>query len=283
MKRIAAAAIVLAALAIPAAARGDVVNTFSFQLKDVRSSGSYTVLFSWRSYDTSGLQPPPLVENYIRFPKGAVLRKEFLKKRFFCNVLAMREAQNPRVCRKSQIGKGRVSVDARRVKDENGVAYLPDPVPADVYVFLGKPRFKKAVASFVIMGIPDVKAPIVRDNPTIRDTKPVVYADLINDPTPDGRFQYKLVLPVGPIAGFDVSVAEGRVETKGLRYTKVQRRCVKKKRGRCVRRSVKRSKRFWFTKPTCPPSGKLPFESTYGSRGLPTQKVAIEIPCPDFG
>jgi hypothetical protein len=275
---------VLTVFAVPAAVRADVVNDFSFQLTNVKPSyDAYTVVFSWRSYDTSGQQPPPLVENFIRLPKGAVLRRQFLKKRYYCNILELRESQDPRTCRRSQVGKGRVSVDARRVLDENGVPYLPDPIPADVYLFLGKGKSKNAIASFVIMGIPDAKAPIVRDNPTIRDTKPVLQADFINDPTPDGRFQYKLVLPVGPINGFDVSVAEGRVVTKGLTQTKVKRRCLKHRRGRCVKRKVKRSKLFWFTKPTCPPSGKLPFESTYGYRGFPTQTVRLEIPCPAFG
>jgi hypothetical protein len=212
-----------------------------------------------------------------------VLRKEFLKKRFLCNVEELKFIRKPSTCRHAQIGRGRVQVDARRVVDENGVAYLQDLVPADIYLFLGKGKSKRAIASFVILGIPDASAPIVAANPNVRDTRAILQADLFNEPTPDGRFQYKLVLPVGPVSGFDISVAEVKVVTKGLTHTKVKRRCSKRRGGRCVKRKVKRTKLFWFTRPTCPPSGTLPFESVYGYRGFPTQTLQIAIPCPDFG
>ncbi len=89
------------------------------------------------------------------------------------------------------------------------------PIPADLEMFWTKPA-PGAVASFAIIGIPDERAPVVRDNPTVRETDPVVNVNFFNEPTPDGLYDYKVVLPTGPVNGISISVAEVKVTVTGL-------------------------------------------------------------------
>jgi hypothetical protein len=299
VKRLVAALTVLTVLVAVAVAQGEVVQQFSYQIKDIKTWGGYTVVFSSRSYDASGGIPAPLNENYQRLPKGAVVRKEFRNKRFYCDAkklvdqLRMNKPANVRfidflnrtlrgkkvppkssknlvaVCRFARIGSGSVLVDAR--------PFVEPPIPAGIELFWTKPD-KGAAATFAVVGIPDESAPIVRDNPTIRETRPVLNVSFYNDPTPDGLYQYKLVLPTGPIAGINISVEEVRVTVPGLTY--VKKTCARRKRGRCVKRKTKRL--FWFTQPTCPASGKLSFQAFYGYASIPDQTKTIEIPCPNF-
>ena len=64
----------------------------------------------------------------------------------------------------------------------------------------------------------------------MRETVPVIDANFYSEKTPDGLFDYKLVLPTGPINGIRISVAEVKVTTTGLTYTKKTKKCTKKRR-----------------------------------------------------
>ena len=298
MKRTAAALAVLVSLSAVAVAQGVVVQEFSFQVKDIKKWGAYTVVFSSRSYDPSGGIPAELDQNYLRLPKGATVPKVFRKKKYYCqakrlvdkvrlekgsgrftpylNKLLKGKKKQPRnsknfvrTCRFARIGTGRVLVDARPFEER--------PIPADLQMFWTKPA-RGAVAAFAIVGIPDETYPVVRDNPTVRETVPTINANFYSEPTPDGLYDYKLVLPTGPINGIRISVAEVNVTTTGITHKK--RVCKKKRRGRCVKRRTKRT--FWFTEPSCPPSGQLSFEAFYGYKTEPDQLKTITIPCPDF-
>jgi hypothetical protein len=302
LKKLVAAVAVLGSLCAVAVAQGVVVQDFSFQIKDVKSGGRFTVLFDSHSYDPNGGVPAPLNENYIRLPKGAEVRKQFKKSAFYCqtkklvdmvrmdkgngrftpymNNLLKGKATPPKnakslikSCRYARIGTGRVLVDAR--------PYADDPIPADLMMFWTKPD-PGAAATFAIVGIPDERAPIVANNPTIRETVPVINASFFNDPTPDGVYGYKLVLPTGPINGIQISVAEVHVTTTGLSLTKKKVTCKKHKRGKCVKKSVKKSNLFWFTQPPCPPTGQLSFQAFYGYASDPDETKTISIPCPKF-
>ena len=112
------------------------------------------------------------------------------------------------------------------------------------------------MAAFAIVGIPDERVPVVRDNPTVRETVPTVNANFYSEPTPDGLYDYKLVLPTGPINGIRISVAEVKVTITGLTLTKKTKKCTKKRRGKCVKRKTTTKRTFWFTEPPCPPSGQ---------------------------
>jgi hypothetical protein len=285
------------------------VQEFSFQLTGVKSDGRFTVVFTSRTFDTSGGIPPVVKENYLRLPAGAKLQPAILKKRYFCDgqqllktlqanpdpkysfikmvrnldllaaklkSAADRKARaNVLVCKRSLVGQGTVKVDARP---------LLDPlIPANIFLYFSKGTIPGALASFSILGVPDESDPVVRNNPTVRNTRVVVAANFINDPTPDGLYGYKLVLPSGPIGGINISIAEVNVTTKGLAITKKKTTCLKHRHGKCVKKKVKKTTLFWFTRPTCPQSGKLNFQAFYGyDDPTPDITKTVELPCPKF-
>jgi hypothetical protein len=313
LKRILLAVVALAAFVVPVSvATAEVSQEFSFQLKDIKRDGRFTVVFTSRTFDTTGGIPPVLRENYLRLPAGAKIPRDFLKRKYYCdgNRLLSTLQANPRnnvyfykrvenlnplistlkksrsasdrkalrnvkTCKKVLVGKGSVQVDARPL--------LNDLIPAKIYLFFGKGT-NGGVASFSIVGVPDENSPVVRNNATVRNTRVVVGANFFNDPTPDGRYGYRLQLPAGPIGGINISIAEVNVVTKGLTITKRKTTCQKRRGGRCVKRKVKKTNLFWFTRPKCPPSGKLNFSSFYGyDDPQPDITKTIELSCPNFG
>jgi hypothetical protein len=313
LKRILLALTALAALAIPVAiANAAVTQEFSFQLKDVKPDGRFTVVFTSRTFDTTGGIPPVLRENYLRLPAGAKIPRSFLKSKYYCdgnkllstlqanpqnNVLFFKRVENlsplistlkksksasdrkalknAEICKRVLVGKGNVQVDARPLINEL--------IPAKIYLFFGKGTQKGAVASFSILGVPDETSPVVRDNATVRNTRVVVAANFFSDPTPDGKYGYRLQLPAGPIGGINISIAEVNVVTKGLTITKKKTTCKKRRHGRCVKKQVKKTKLFWFTQPACPSSGKLAFAAFYGyDDPQPDITKTIELSCPKF-
>lgn len=304
MKKVVAALGVLASLCVVAAAQGVVVQEFSYQIKNVRTDGRYTVVFKSRSYDPSGGIPDELNELYQRLPKGATVPKAFRKKQYYCDAkklvdkvrlekgsgrftpylekLLKGKPKPPRtakdnvaICRFARIGKGRVLVDARPFEER--------PIPADLQLFWTKPA-PGAVAAFSIIGIPDERFPVVKENPTVRETVPTLNANFYDEPSSDGLYGYKLVLPAGPVNGIRVSVAEVSVTVSGLTLTKTTRKCVKRRGGKCVKRKTKRKNTFWFTEPPCPPSGTLSFQAFFGYKdpAVQDQTKTVTIPCPDF-
>jgi hypothetical protein len=73
------------ALSAPAVVQAEPVNLFNFQVTNIKSGGRFTLLFHAQTFDSTGGVPPTPTENYLRIPKGATLRKEFLNKRFYCD------------------------------------------------------------------------------------------------------------------------------------------------------------------------------------------------------
>jgi hypothetical protein len=310
VKRILLAAVLLGLLIPAALAQAEAVQEFSYQLKDVKPDGRFTVIFSSRTYDTSGGIPPVLKENFQRLPAGAVLRKEFLNRKYRCDVDKLlkdllfapennilfakrvdrlsttikrvksrwnkKQLKNAQVCANARIGQGTAQVDARPLFNEL--------IPSVFYMFLGKGTVPGAVASLQILGMPDENSAVVKRLPaTVQQTRVPFVGNFVNDPTPDGKYGYKLVLPTGPIAGINISLAEIRAEVKGLTLTKKKKTCAKKRGGRCVKKKVKKTKIFWFTQPKCPPSGKLSFLSFYGyDDPQPDITKTIELSCPNF-
>ncbi|MEX0993284.1 MAG: hypothetical protein WDZ37_04730 [Solirubrobacterales bacterium] len=286
MKRIVIAAVVLASLCGAAVAQAAVVNEFSFALKDVKPSGSYTVVFNSRSYDTNGAVPPVLMRNYIRIPAGAKIRPEVIKgNKALCNVPELKRSKLPDTCKGSKIGNGTAKVDARNVINPlTGQPYLQELIPYNLNFYLAKPQVAGAVASFVILALPDTNSSFVNSIPIIRDTKVVLVANFFNDPTPDGRFGYRFEIPAGPVSGFRISVAEVHAINPGYSITKKKKVCKTKRKGRCIKKKVKKTKIFWFTEPPCPPSKTLPFQSYYEYENNlePAKTIEVTIPCPSF-
>jgi hypothetical protein len=313
LKRILLAAAALAVLVPISLAQAEPVQEFSFQLTNVKPDGRYTVVFTSRTYDTTGGIPPILRENFLRLPTGAKIAGTFRKKKYYCDGKVLLDAlqQNPRpgvkfykrvenldpliktlkasnlasdrkvlrnvqTCKRVQIGRGTVQVDAR--------PFIDELIPAKIYLYFGKGSQPGAVASFWIIGVPDENAPIVANTPVVRDTHVAIAANFFNDPTPDGKYGYKLVLPTGAIQGINISVAEVNVATKGLNFVKKKTKCAKRRHGRCVKKKVvKRTNIFWFTRPTCPSSGQLSFLAFYGyDDPQPDITRTAELPCPKF-
>jgi hypothetical protein len=304
VRRLAASIALLAGLIAVAAAQADVVQEFGFQFKDVKPDGRFTVVFSSRSYESSGGVPEPLTANYVRLPKGALLRKQFVNPRYYCdlkkfvdtlrsthpnaphfNDLVNQTLRGKRVpprsskdlvavCRFAHVGGGTALIDAR--------PYVEAPIPAHFEMFWAKPP-KGVAGTFAVVGSADESSPVVQSNPTIRNTHPILNVDFVDDPTPDGLYEYKFSLPVGPIAGITVSFAEVRAVTEGLTLVKKKSRCARKKGGRCLKRHVKKTNLFWFTRPACPPSGLLSFQAFYAYANRPSQTKTVTLACPKFG
>jgi hypothetical protein len=309
LKRILFAAALLALLVPVGIAQADAVQEFSYQVKDVKKDGRFTVVFSSRTYDSGGGIPPVLRENYQRIPAGSAIPKDFLKKKYYCNAdkllkdlqsapennipfarrvdklsatikrvrsrLDAKALKNAQTCAGARIGEGTAQIDARPLFDEL--------IPSVFYMFFGKAAQAGAVASIQIVGMPDENSAVVKKLPTtIQQTRVPLVLNFFNQPT-EGKYGYKLVLPTGPIAGVNISIAEVRATVRGLTIVKKKKTCLKKRRGKCVKKKVKKSVKFWFTIPTCPASGKLSFLSYYGyDDPQPDITKLIELPCPNF-
>lgn len=311
-RKILLASAALAALLVAyAVAQASPVQQFSFQLSDVKPDGSYTLLFRSRVFDTTGGVPPALISNYNRFPRGAVLRREFLNKRWFCNGPALRDAlndhfspvpftrrvanlkpfiralskshsradrralANAQACDRARIGDGTAQIDARA-----SIPSLTDLIPSKFSMFFSRPTAKGAIAGFTVLGAADESSPIVKREPVVAAVHTALNANFYNDPTPDGVYGYKLVFPTGRINGLNVSVAQIDATVKGLKI----------KKGTCLKtgrhhRCVKRQKRtiFWFKTPKCPPSGKVSILAFYGyAPPTPSVTQTIQLNCPRF-
>ncbi len=302
------------ALAAPAVAQAEPVSQFSFQVKDLKPGGRFTLVFNARTFDTTGGVPPTPIENYLRIPKGATLRKQFLNRRWFCNGPKLRTAidtmdfsgvpftkrianlkpfirnlkrhgkskrakralANAQTCDRARIGDGTARIDARE-----SFPTIDQLIRAHFSMFLSRPSEKGAVAGFTVLAAADEDQPIVkrRSYEVITGVHAALGANFVNDPSSDGLYGYRLDLPRGEVNGFKVSIAELNVTTKGLTLKKGT--CLKRRHHRCVRRQRKTI--FWFTTPPCPSSGLLSIQEFFGyeNPALNTTRT-IQLACPRF-
>jgi hypothetical protein len=277
LRRILLATVALGAFVAVATVQAEPVQEFSFELKDLKTDGRFTVVYTQRSYDTTGVVPTQPNEFHLRLPTGARLRKEFLTKRVFCDVKKLDRTRDPRSCRRSRVGTGRVLVDAR--------PFITDQIPADLWLFLAKGTVRKAVASLAILGKQDQSAPVVRNIPVVRDFRaPIVFMNFFDEPTKNGRYGYKLAFGNSPTGGGAGSfyIAETRVVNRGFTLDKRKTICLRIRRGSCVRKKVERRKLFWLTPPACPASGRVSFEAFFGYQSLPDIVRTTELSCPRF-
>jgi hypothetical protein len=282
LKLLAFAAVTIAAglaLLSPAAARAEIVRDFRFELKDPKAYGAYTVVFSERSFDTTGAPVPPLTRYSLRFPLGMSIRREVLTSRLLCDREKLRRFKRRKVCRNAEIGAGRAEAE---LLDTNNERVLSAPIPSNLYLFLGKPMTRGSVASMLMLVVPDASAPIVKTIPNIRNTTLVGEAPFFNDPTPDGLFGYRMELPPG-IGGLRYNILKGKYSFPGATLAKRVRKCIGSSPGsRCRRRRSRIKRIFWLTRPKCPASRKLAFQATYGYATLPSMTLTREISCLKF-
>jgi hypothetical protein len=303
------------ALAAPAVAQAEPVNQFNFQVTSIKPGGRFTLLFHAQTFDTTGVVPPTPTANYLRIPKGATLRREFLTKRYFCDGPALRTAidtmdfsgtpftrrilnlkpfiadlkrharsahakkalANAQACDRGRIGGGTARIDARNVSPK-----LDRLIDVTFATFFSRPTEKGAVAGFAVLGAADEDQEIVkrRTFEILTGVHAALAANFVNDPTPDGLFGYRLDLPRGEVNGFRVSIAELNATTSGLSIVKGT--CLKQNaRGRCVKRQ--RRTLFWFTIPPCPASGKFSFQEYFAyDPPTPVSVNTVQFACPSF-
>jgi hypothetical protein len=299
--------LVAALLSQAAVAWADPVQDVSLQIKDVKPDGRYTVVFAANSYDTSGGPSPLVAANVLRFPAGAKIRPEFLTKRYQCNTADLRDAllvpdgrltytsrlRNlraslrrtraklpPRIaagvetCLRSQVGFGDVVVDFRPVFQE--------PVPFNFFMYLSKPAVKGAIASFGILVVLSENSWLYKESPTFRSFRLLLAVNFFDEPSADGRFGYRLVLPDPSDSGYRVTLAELRATTYGLTEVKKTVACLARKGGTCTKKKVGTKRVFWLTQPTCPSTGLLGFESSYVYETGQTATKTLDLPCPRF-
>jgi hypothetical protein len=302
------------ALAAPAVAQAEPVNQFNFQVTNIKPGGRFTLLFHAVTFDTTGGVPPTPTANYLRIPKGATLRREFLTKRWFCDGPALRTAidtmdfsgvpftrrilnlkpfirtlqhtrgararkalANAQACDRGRIGGGRARIDARDVSPK-----LDRLIDVTFATFFSRPTEKGAVAGFAVLGAADEDQEIVkrRTFEVLTGVHAALAANFVNDPTPDGLYGYRLDLPRGDVNGFRVSIAELDATTSGLSLVKGT--CLKQNaRGRCVKRQKRTL--FWFTIPPCPPSGLFSFQEYFAyDPPTPVSVNTVQFACPSF-
>ncbi len=308
-----AAVAVTAVAGICAAALAQPAQQLSFHWANV-TAGSSRVMFDFtlQTYDTTGAVPPPLTDYYVRLPRGASVRRQFLVPRYQCNGPALRDAldahpsgipftrqiadlrpfirslvhsrsradraavANATVCERSRVGGGTAQIDARHV-----TPVLSQLVPVRFAVFLSRGTAPGSIGGFAILGAAEEGSPIVQRFPVLAGVHAALAGSILNDPTPDGLYGYKLLLPKGRINGLDVSIAEVSASLHGL--TIARGTCLKRNgRGRCTARQ--RADLDSFVLPQCPPSGLLS-ALLYAGYAPPTPSLSTEIrlPCPTFG
>ena len=297
-----------APLALPALAAADPVQEANVQLQKVQADGRYTVVFSANSYDTTGAPPPLVTANTLRLASGIAIKPEFLTKKYQCKVEDVRDALlapeptisyqkrlenlaatlkrtrkaikpglEPKVkrCIDAEIGSGTVLADTR-------AAGFTDDAPAHLFLYLAKPTVKGAKAAFGVLVVLDENSAFIKNNPFLKSLRLVYTVNIFEDPTPDGLYGYRLDLPAPGKVGVRVSLAELTVKTPGITEVKQTVTCLKKKKGKCIKRKVTKTNNFWLTKPTCPASGQLGFEAFYEyETGAKTTKT-VQVPCPRF-
>lgn len=300
------------ALAAPAVAQASPVNQFNFQVTNIKSGGRFTLLFHAQTFDTTGGVPPTPTANYLRIPKGATIRREFLTGRYFCNgpklrtdidtmdfsgtpftkriqnlkpfirtlqhtkgAAARRALANALTCDRARIGGGTGKVDARSVSPK-----LDEPINITFALFFSRPTEHGAVAGFYAIGAADENQDIVkrRTFEVLTGVHAALAANFVNNPT--GPFGYRLDLPRGEVNGLKVSIAQLDVTTSGLSLVKGT--CLKQNRkGRCVSRQKRTL--FWFTIPPCPPSGAFSFQEFFGyDPPTPNSTNTVQFACPSF-
>jgi hypothetical protein len=293
-----------------AVALAEPVQQFSLQLRADRR-GQVALRIKLRTFDTTGAVPPTPTSTYIRLPLGAGIRDEFRNARYWCDGPALRTAldkrpsrtqfaqriadlnpfirslarsrsradraalANARVCERARIGGGTGVIDARNV-----APVLSEPIPVRFSVFLNRPRAPGAVAAYAVLGSADESSPVVRRFPVVAGVHAAIVDDIVDDPTPDGLYGLKLSVPTGPIAGFDVSIAEVDTSVRGLKLRRGA--CLATdRRGRCTRRQPEDV--YSFVVPECPPGGLLSALMFSGYQPpTPSLTTTFQLPCPGF-
>lgn len=238
------------------------------------------------------------------------MRREFLNARYFCNGPALRDAldadltgipftqrvadlkpfihslahsrskagraalANARVCDRARVGRGTAQIDARTL-----TPVLSGLIPARFSAFLSRGTVPGAIAGVAILGAADLRGSLVQRFPVIAGLHAAVMVNFLNDPTADGRYGYKVLLPTGPINGLNISIAEASGTVSGITIPKGT--CVRTGRdGRC--RARQRTDLSWLTLARCPPAGLGALLFSGFAPPTPSLTTTLQVPCPQY-
>jgi hypothetical protein len=284
-------ALLLAVVAGAPAASAAPVQQFAIQLKNLKADGSYTVVYTSNAFDSSGGPPPPLEDASMRLPRGMGIKREFLRPDRLCDIakfagflfqnrpkdvtyaqmvddvprgkrrlvgkLTPTAKRIVKACLGAYLGSGETVVDARPL--------YPALIPAKFSLFLTPPSDKRAIAGVGILTHYDRSSPIAVNEPRYVLLQPIFRLNMYDDPTPDGKYGYRIKLITEKTSGLRLSIAELRVEVPGIFGPTARSR-----------------REFWATPPRCPGSGQVPFRADYQYRGGERTRTEIRVPCPRF-
>ncbi len=253
-------------VAVPVAgASAEPVISLDLGLGDVKSNGFFRTSVSMRSYDTSGSKGPVIKTMKVFIPSIVKFRPKGFPT---CSVKKLRRERDAKVCKKAQWGNGFAKADVRPL--------FPDLIGANTTYFLGKPSksLKDSSGSKPIMNLIVFAEPISND-PLINNVKLVLEESFFkdnSDPRFGSRLDINMNVDVG-IPGLTISIAEITSTIKQL----FRRNCLKKRRGKCVRRSKKKIGLFKLGK--CPKSKKVFFKGEFTLMDDTVLTREGEIPC----
>jgi hypothetical protein len=291
-------------------ARAEPVQRFLFQV-DTPRPGALSLRLGLGLWDTTGVVPPTPTELGIRLPLGVGVDKAFLGGGWFCDGIALRDAldahpsgtpfvrrlanlrpfirelarghakrdraalANARTCERARIGTGTGLIDAR-----DAIRVLTEPIPFHFSAFLSRGTLPGAIVGIAAIGAADEGAPIVRRYPVVAGVHAVEQENLVDDPTPDGRYGEKVVIYTGPLNGFQLSRTRVDATVRSLRLRRGE--CLERGRaGRCAKRQPRDA--TLFTVPRCPPSGDFGAELVM-LFPPPTESLTttLHVPCPRY-
>src|SRR6185312_14742797 len=179
-----------------------------------------------------------------------------------------------RVCDRARLGAGTAQVDARRL-----TPVLSDLIPASFSAFLSRGTVPGAVAGVAILGSADMRGSLVQRFPVLAGLHAVAMVNFLNDPSPDGPYGYKVLLPTGAINGLPLSIAEVKGTVPGITIRKGA--CIRTGRGgRC--RARQRTDLSWIALASCPPAGLSALLFTGFAPPTPSLTTTLQVPCPQF-
>ena len=259
VKRLLLLSIALFVLVRVAGASAEPVISIDLRLKDLRSDGFFRTDLTMRSYDTGGGKGPVMKTFKLLFPRVVKFRPKGFPT---CSVKKLERERDAKVCKKAMWGSGTAKADVRPL--------FPDLIDAKITLFLGKrSKAPNAVMNIVIFAEP------ISDVPLISNSKLIFEATIFKDNS-DPRFGSRMDVDVAVdtgIPGLTVSVAEMKTTVKQL----FRRNCLKKRRGKCVRRSKKKIGLFKLGK--CPKSKKVVFRGEFTLLDGTLLTHEGEIPC----
>jgi len=254
LERVLIALVLLAAVWPVPGADAQLVGEFDAAIRNVRPWGAYTVVATARVYDTTGAPAPRLASATVHFPRGASLRGDFLKDRYFCDSAKLVANPDPALCRAAEFASGSLLLDARPAIEE--------PVPASIWLFLAPGGERGSRAGIVILVRANERSPAWNYD--------VLHGYLVREPASASRFGYRLELPttLQPLLPqVTLSLIELRLRIGGITRTRRVRVCVRRAHGRCLVRRSRNRRTFWLKVPDCPRGRRVAFGADYAFLG----------------